>query len=99
MSPVRTFAFTVVVAVLAAPLASVAAPAGEPTAACAAAPTSLVERRIAEEAANGMPSLIGFVNRTQPIYRLRVVDAVAWIDAERERRTACMTASAQAASD
>ncbi|HSC64491.1 MAG TPA: hypothetical protein VLD35_12700 [Caldimonas sp.] len=99
MSPVRTFAFTLLAAVFAAPLGSVAAPAGESTAACTAAPNSLVERRIAEQAARGLPSLIGFVNRTQPIYQLRLVDAVAWIDAERERRTACMTASANAASD
>jgi len=96
MSPLRTFAFTVVVAVVAAPLGSVAAPAGESSAACAAPPTSLTERRIVEQAAKGMPSLIGFVNRTQPIYQLRVVDAVAWLDAERERRNACMTASAAA---
>jgi hypothetical protein len=46
-----------------------------------------------------LPSLIGFVNRTQPIYQLRLVDAVAWLDAERDRRSACMTASAQAVAD
>jgi hypothetical protein len=99
MSPLRTFAFTVVVAALSAPLASVAAPAGESSAACAATPTSLPERRIVEQAAKGLPSLIGFVNRTQPIYQLRLVDAVAWLDAERDRRSACMTASAQAVAD
>ena len=99
MSPLRTFAFTVVVAALAAPIASVAAPAGESSAACTAAPTSLTERRISEQAAQGLPSLIGFVNRTQPIYQLRVVDAVAWLDAERERRNACVTASARALTD
>ena len=98
MSPVRTFAVTVVVAVLAAPLGSVAASAGEPAASCAA-PASVTERRIAEEAANGLPSLIRFVNRTQAIYQLRLVDAVAWLDAERARRTACTTASAQSVTD
>jgi len=95
MSPLRTFAFTVVVAALAAPIAGVAAPAGESSAACTAAPSSLVERRIADEAARGLPSLVGFVNRTQPIYQLRLVDAVAWLDTERERRNACITASAR----
>lgn len=95
MSPLRTFVFTVAVVALAAPIASVAAPAGDSSAACAAPPTGLTERRISEEAARGLPSLISFVNRSQPIYQLRVVDAVAWLDAERERRNACLTASAR----
>jgi hypothetical protein len=41
-----------------------------------------------------MQSLVGFVHRTQPIYQLTVEDAVAWVDNERERRTACLRASA-----
>lgn len=99
MSPLRTFLVIVAAAALAAPLGSAAAPAGDSTIACAAQSTTLAERRIGEQAAKGLPSLIGFVNRTQPIYQLRLVDAVAWLDAERERRNACMTASANAITD
>ncbi len=99
MSPLRLFVLTAAVAALAAPLASLAAPARDASATCMAKPMTLTERRISEQAANGMPALIGFVKLTQPIYQVRVEDAVAWIDAERERRNACMTASARAVSD
>ena len=60
---------------------------------------TLVERRVSEEAARGLPRLIAFVNRTQPIYQLRLADAVDLLDAERERRNQCVTASASAISD
>ena len=56
---------------------------------------TLVERRVSEEAARGLPMLISFVNRTQPIYQVRLDDAVAMLDAERERRNQCVTASAE----
>jgi hypothetical protein len=84
--------------VLASPVASAAAPA-DSSAACAAPRLSLVERRVSEEAARGLPTLISFLNRTQPIYQVRLDDAVAMIDAERERRNQCITASASAVSD
>ena len=64
-----------------------------------AARLSLLERRVSEEAARGLPTLISFVNRTQSIYQLRLNDAVDLLDAERERRNQCMTASAAAVSD
>ena len=97
MKPLRLFALTVACATLAAPIASVAAPSD--SAACTAPSQSLVQRRVSDEAARGLPTLISFVNRTQPIYQLRLVDAVAMLDAERERRSACLTASASAAAD
>ncbi len=93
MNSLRLLVLTASCAVVFAPDASAAVSA----ASCSAAPhQSLVERRIDEEAARGLPALISFVNRTQPIYQLRVVDAVALIDAERERRSACLTAAADA---
>ena len=98
MNSLRLFVLTAVCAVLATPVASVAAPA-ESSAACAAPRLTLVERRVSEEAARGLPMLISFVNRTQPIYQLRLADAVDLIDAERERRSQCITASASAVSD
>jgi len=91
MNALRLFALTAVVATLAAPIAAAAAPA---TSACTAPSRSIVERRIEEHAGRGMQSLVGFVHRTQPIYQLTVEDAVAWVDNERERRTACLRASA-----
>jgi hypothetical protein len=97
MSPFRIVLLAAAALVLAAPLASAAAPAGESSSACAAARMTGVERRISEEAARGQ--LIGFVNLTQPIYQLRLVDAVAWLDAERARRGDCATASAHGVSD
>ena len=96
MSPLRLLVLAAAVAAIAAPLASVAAPAGDASATCMARPMTLTERRISDEAAKGMPALIGFVNLTQPIYQVRLVDAVAWLDTERERRNACITASAAA---
>ena len=99
MNSLRLFAVTVATfAAVATPFASAAAPA-ESTLACTAPSQSLAERRVTAEAARGLPSLIRFVHRTQPIYQLNVVDAVAMIDADRERRSACMTASAGAVSD
>ena len=65
----------------------------------AAKPLTLTERRISEEAAKGLPSLIAFVNLTQPIYQVRLVDAVAWLDAERNRRNACLMAAAAATAE
>ena len=99
MSPLRLLVLAAALATVAAPLASVAAPAADPSAVCAVKPATLTERRISEEAAKGLPTLIGFVNRTQAIYQLRLVDAVAWIDAERDRRDACVSASARAFQD
>ena len=94
MSPSRLFILTATFAALAAPFAS---HAGDETTTvrCAAAPMTPLQRRISDEAARGLPNLIGFVNISQPIYQLRVVDAVAWLDAERERKAECMTASAR----
>lgn len=99
MNSLRLFALTAVCAVLAAPVASAAAPAESAAGGCMSAPQSLVHRRIAEEAARGWPTLISFVNRTQPIHQLRVVDAVAVLDADRERRAACLTAAASSVSE
>jgi hypothetical protein len=98
MDSLRLFVLTAVCAVLAAPVAAVAAPA-DSSAACTAPRLALVERRVGEEAARGLPALISFVNRTQSIYQLRLTDAVALLDAERERRNQCITASASAVSD
>ena len=99
MNSLRLFVLTAVCAVLATPFASAAAPAESSVASCMAPRLSLVQRRVSEEAARGLPSLISFVNRTQPIYQLRLVDAVAMLDAERERRNECVTASAAAVPD
>ena len=98
MNSLRLLVLTAVCAVLATPIASVAAPT-EAAAACMAARLSLVERRVSAEAAGGLPTLIWFVNRTQSMYQLRLNDAVDLLDAERERRNQCMTASAAAVSD
>ena len=98
MNSLRLFALTAICAVLATPVASVAAPA-ESSVACLTPRLTLVERRVSEEAARGLPTLISFVNRTQSIYQLRLNDAVDLLDAERERRNQCITASASAVSD
>jgi hypothetical protein len=98
MNALRLSVLTAVVATLAAPIVAQAAPS-EATGACSAPSRTLVERRIEENAARGMPTLIAFVNRTQQIYQLRLDDTVAWIDSERERRTACMRASADKLTD
>jgi hypothetical protein len=95
MSPIRLLVLAVALAAVATPLASVAAPAGDATTACAAKPMTLTERRISEEAAKGMPALISFVNLSQPIYQLRLDDAVAVLDGQRDRRNACISASAR----
>nr|HET7860165.1 hypothetical protein [Caldimonas sp.] len=76
------------------PITAFAAP-GDATGACPAPSRSNVERRIEEHAGRGMQSLVAFVQRTRPIYQLNVEDAVAWVDSERERRTACLRASAE----
>jgi len=94
MNALRLFALTAVVASLAAPIAASAAP-GDATSSCTALSRSNVERRIEEHAGRGMQSLVAFVHRTQPIYQLTVEDAVAWVDSERDRRTACLRASAE----
>jgi hypothetical protein len=98
MNALRLSVLTVVVAILAAPIAAMAAPSGA-SSACGATSRSLVERRIEESAARGMPTLISFVNRTQQIYQLTLEDAVAWIDSERERRSECLSASADKLAD
>ena len=98
MNSLRLFVLTAACAVLATPIGSAAAPA-ESSAACPAPHLTLVERRVSEEAARGLPMLISFLNRTQPIYQVRLDDAVAMLDAARERRNQCVTASASAASD
>jgi len=94
MNALRLFALTAIVASFAAPIAANAAP-GDATGVCTAPSRSNLERRIEEYASRGMQPLIAFVNRTQFIYQLSVEDAVAWVDSERERRTACMRASAE----
>ena len=93
MNALRLSVLTAVVATLAAPIVASAAPSDAATA-CASPSRSIVERRIEEHAGRSMQSLVAFVHRTQPIYQLTVEDAVAWVDSERERRTACMRASA-----
>ena len=98
MNSLRWSFLTAVCAVLVTPVAGVAAPA-ESSAVCMPPTPTLVERRVGEEAARGLPRLIAFVNRTQPIYQLRLADAVDLLDAERERRNQCVTASAGAVSD
>ena len=92
MNAHRLLILTAVGMALVAPVASVAAPAGASAASCAPTPMTLVQRRISEEAARGLPALIGFVNLTQPIYQVRLTDAVAWLDTEREQRNACFAA-------
>ena len=99
MNAHRLLILTAVGMALVAPIASVAAPAGASAASCTPKPMTLVQRRISEEAARGLPTLISFVNRTQAIYQLRLADAVDLIDAERERRKQCVTASASTVSD
>jgi hypothetical protein len=98
MNALRLSVLTAVIAMLAAPIAASAAPS-DATSACAAPARSLVERRIEEHAARGMQSLVSFVHRTQPFYQVTVEDAVAWVDSERDRRTACLRASAEKVSD
>ena len=98
MNALRLFALTAVVATLTAPFAASAAPS-DATSACAPTARSPVQRRIEDHAARGMQSLIGFVHRTQPFYQLTVEDAVAWVDSERERRTACLRAAAETRPD
>jgi len=90
---------TVAAAALAAPFASAAAPADSARAACMAPSQSLIHRRVSDEGARGLPSLISVVNRTRPIYQLRLIDAVAMIEAERERINRCMTASVRTISN
>ena len=85
-------------AVVAAPIAASAAPS-DATSACSAPSRSLVDRRIEENAARGLPALIAFVNRTQPIYQLTLEDAVAWVDTDRDRRTTCLRAGAEKFAD
>jgi hypothetical protein len=100
MSPYRLTLLTATIAALAAPLAAQSASDSATTsAACAAAPMTLTERRVAENATAGMPALISFVHRTQPIYQLRVDDAVAIVDAQRARKEECTMVSARATSD
>jgi hypothetical protein len=99
MNSLSLLALTVAGAALAAPFNSAAAPAESTAAACSAPSQTLVERRVGDEAARGLPTLISFVNRTRAIYHLRLVDAVAMIDAERDRRTACISASADTIPD
>ena len=98
MNALRLSVLTAVVATLAAPIVASAAPS-DATSACAAAARSPVQRRIEEQADRGMQSLVAFVHRTQPFYQLTVEDAVAWVDSERERRTACLRASAEKVAD
>jgi len=98
MNSLRLFVLTAACAVLASPIASVAAPT-DSSAVCPAPRMTLVERRVSEEAARGLPTLISFVNRTQAIYQLRLADAVDVLEAQRERRNQCITASAVAVSD
>ena len=98
MNALRLFVLTAVVATLATPFAASAAPS-DATGVCASPARSPLERRIEENAARGMPALIAFVHRTQPFYQPSVEDAVAWVDSDRERRTACLRASADIKSD
>ena len=99
MNPLRLFVLTAGCALLAVPVGTAAAPAESSAASCMAARPSLVQRRVSEEAARGLPTLVSFVNRTQAIYQLRLDDAVALLDAERERRNQCITAMAGTPSD
>ena len=96
MNALRLFIVTSIVATLSTPIAGLAASTPDRAASCMSAPLPLVERRISENAAHGLTQLIGFVRRTQPIYQLTVEDAVAWIEAERERRVVCATVAARA---
>ena len=98
MNSLRLFVLTAACAVLATPIGSAAAPA-DSSAACPAPHLTLVERRVSEEAARGLPTLVSFVNRTQAIYQVRLAEAVDMLDAERARRNQCVTASAIAVSD
>ncbi len=96
MSPVRLVFLMTACTVLAAPLASHAAPSSSATVAggCAAKMT-LTERRVVEHAGAGMPALIGYVHLTQPIYQITVDEAVAMIDAQRARQTQCAIVSSR----
>ncbi len=99
MNSLRLFVLTVACAAIATPFASAAAPADSSAVACAAPRLGLIGQRVSDEAARGLPTLTSFINRTQPIFQLHVVDAVAMIDAERARRASCVTASPSAVSD
>ena len=70
MNALRLFVVTAAIATLAAPLAAGAAPGSDAQLACNMPSRSLVERRIEEQAARGLPALLGFVHRTAPIYQL-----------------------------
>ena len=82
MNSLRLFVLTITGAALAALFACAAAPAESAPAAAWRRARALVQQRVRDEAARGLPSLISFVNRTQPIYQLRLVDAVAMVDAD-----------------
>ena len=70
--------------IVAAPEANVGGVAG-----CPPPHASHVQRRILSHADRGLPVLISFVHRTQPMYNLQVTDAVAVVEAERARRQGC----------
>ena len=70
--------------IVAAPEATAGGVAG-----CPPPYASHVQRRILSHADRGLPVLISFVHRTQPMYNLQVTDAVAVVEAERARRQGC----------
>lgn len=53
---------------------------------------SMVQHRIVTKAGEGRDALIRFVAINKPVYRLDLLETVAWLDAQRARREACMTA-------
>lgn len=94
----RLFILTAACAALAAPFAAHAAPFdGASAAACPAVALTPLERRITEQAARGLPSLVSFVNLSKPIYQLDFFETVAWLDSERGKQAACVVASARTA--
>jgi hypothetical protein len=52
---------------------------------------SMVQHRIVARADQGRDALIRFVAINKPVYQLDLLETVAWLDAQRARREACMT--------
>jgi hypothetical protein len=52
---------------------------------------SMVQRRIVAKADQGRDALIRFVSINKPVYQLDLLETVAWLDAQRAQREACMT--------
>ena len=70
-----------------------AAAAADTTASCAAPVYSQTQLRVLDRAAQGPGALRRYVAIVQPIHQVGYVEAVAWIDGERDRLAGCRTAA------